>query len=112
MISPKPFLPAARQLQSSWFDLENDRTIFYGLIMYCCEQLNGGMLGIAPEKASGAPILEAFYPGFWGADAIAATVFGENDNLGGKIPFTTYAKVCFLPFTHFRVIGLLLRWVD
>ena len=52
--------------------------------------LNGGMVGIEAEKASGAPIIEAFYPGFWGAEAIATTLFGDNENLGGKMPITTY----------------------
>ncbi len=46
--------------------------------------INGGMVGIAQEKASAPAIVEAFYPGFWGATAIAETLFGLNDNLGGE----------------------------
>jgi len=54
--------------------------------------LNGGMLDISPEKDTVPAILEAFYPGFWGGQAIADTLFGDNDRLGGKMPFTTYHK--------------------
>jgi len=52
--------------------------------------INGGMVGIEQERESSPAIVEAFYPGFWGATAIAETVFGLNDNLGGKIPVTVY----------------------
>jgi hypothetical protein len=54
--------------------------------------VNGGMVGIEEEKRSAPSILETFYPGFFGADAIAATIFGENENLGGKLPVTIYRK--------------------
>ena len=30
--------------------------------------------------------------GFWGAEAIAQTIFGDNDNLGGKLAITVYPK--------------------
>lgn len=52
--------------------------------------LNGGMVDIAVEKASVPAILECFYPGFWGGHAIADTLFGDNEHLGGKLPFTVY----------------------
>ena len=54
--------------------------------------VNGGMVGIEEEKKLAPSILETFYPGFWGADAIAATIFGQNENLGGKLPITIYHK--------------------
>jgi hypothetical protein len=54
--------------------------------------LNGGMVAIAEEKADAniAAIVEAMYPGFLGGVAIAKTLFGENDHLGGKLPWTIY----------------------
>eukprot|EP00316_Scyphosphaera_apsteinii_P008097 CAMPEP_0119344274 /NCGR_PEP_ID=MMETSP1333-20130426/106888_1 /TAXON_ID=418940 /ORGANISM="Scyphosphaera apsteinii, Strain RCC1455" /LENGTH=841 /DNA_ID=CAMNT_0007356709 /DNA_START=446 /DNA_END=2971 /DNA_ORIENTATION=+ len=56
--------------------------------------LNGGMVAIAEEKANSniGAILEAFYPGFFGGTAIARTLFGDNDHLGGKLPWTIYAS--------------------
>jgi len=54
--------------------------------------VNGGMVAIEEEAKAEGPlaILEAFYPGMMGADAIATTIFGENDHLGGKLPITVY----------------------
>ena len=54
--------------------------------------INGGMVAIAEEKESAPAILETFYPGFFGSDAIASTIFGENEHLGGKLPITMYHK--------------------
>lgn len=54
--------------------------------------INGGMVAVEQEKKSAPAILEAFYPGFFGAKAIAATVFGANEHLGGKMPYTIYPK--------------------
>jgi len=51
--------------------------------------LNGGMVALDAEKISAGAILEAFYPGFHGARAIASTLFGDN-NPGGKLPYTIY----------------------
>jgi len=52
--------------------------------------LNGGMLAIQEEKSTVPAILEAGYPGMFGAKAIAMTLFGLNDHLGGKLPYTLY----------------------
>ena len=54
--------------------------------------LNGGMVDIQAEKESVPAIVECFYPGFWGGQAIADTLFGDNLHLGGKMPFTMYPK--------------------
>ena len=54
--------------------------------------VNGGMVSIKEEKALAPAILETFYPGFYGATAIAETIFGRNDHLGGKLPITIYSK--------------------
>ena len=52
--------------------------------------INGGMVAVANETLAAPAVLEAFYPGLYGAEAIAATLFGLNENLGGKMPYTTY----------------------
>lgn len=54
--------------------------------------LNGGMLDVSQEANNAAigAILEAGYPGQFGAQAIAMTLFGTNDHLGGKLPYTIY----------------------
>lgn len=54
--------------------------------------VHGGSLDTAAERDSAAigAIVDAFYPGTKGAAAIAATLFGDNDHLGGKMPYTTY----------------------
>ena len=54
--------------------------------------VHGGSLDTTAERDSAAigAVLDAFYPGTKGAAAIAATLFGKNDHLGGKMPFTTY----------------------
>ena len=50
-------------------------------------------IALQPKSVSllaGVAILEAFYPGVHGAHAIAATLFGDNAHLGGKLPITNY----------------------
>jgi hypothetical protein len=46
--------------------------------------VNGGMVAIAEEKESVDAILETGYPGIFGSAAIARTLFGQNDHLGGR----------------------------
>lgn len=54
--------------------------------------INGGMVDVSQEKNNAAigAIMEAGYPGMRGAEAIATTLFGDNDHLGGKLPYTIY----------------------
>eukprot|EP00463_Aulacantha_scolymantha_P006380 TRINITY_DN8011_c0_g1_i1.p1 TRINITY_DN8011_c0_g1~~TRINITY_DN8011_c0_g1_i1.p1 ORF type:complete len:366 (+),score=61.98 TRINITY_DN8011_c0_g1_i1:147-1244(+) len=52
--------------------------------------VNGGMVALDKEKDSVPAILSAGYPGYIGGHAIARTLFGENDHLGGKLPYTIY----------------------
>ena len=54
--------------------------------------LHGGAIDTTAERdAAGiGAIVDAFYPGTRGADAIASTLFGDNERLGGKMAFTTY----------------------
>ena len=54
--------------------------------------LNGGPVDVAAELANprvGA-VLAAGYPGVRGAAAVAATLYGANDHLGGKLSYTVY----------------------
>ena len=51
--------------------------------------VHGGALSIPSIIANGASILDAFYPGPFGGDAIAATLWGEY-NPGGKLPYSVY----------------------
>jgi hypothetical protein len=54
--------------------------------------LNGGMVDVTLERDNPAigAILEAGYPGFLGASAIADTLFGLNEHCCGKLPYTVY----------------------
>jgi len=51
--------------------------------------VNGGIIAIDDLKESAPAIVEAFMPGVHGAQAIAETIFGDN-NPGGKMPVTMY----------------------
>jgi xylan 1,4-beta-xylosidase len=52
--------------------------------------INGGMVAIDELKAEkNVAIIEAFYPGFYGAEALARAVFGFS-NRWGKLPATVY----------------------
>ena len=51
--------------------------------------LNGGVVDISAEKASVPAILEAFYPGYHGARALADVLFGDYAP-SGRLPFTVY----------------------
>lgn len=51
--------------------------------------VHGGAVAIPEVKASGVSILDAFYPGPAGGQAIASALFGQY-NPGGKLPYTVY----------------------
>lgn len=66
--------------------------------------LNGGMVSITQEKANtqiGA-IIEAFYPGTRGAEAIVDVIFGDY-NPGGKLPITIYDASIVNVFNMFEM---------
>jgi hypothetical protein len=51
--------------------------------------VHGGALTVPEVKASGAGVIDAFYPGPAGGGAIADALFGVY-NPGGKLPYTVY----------------------
>jgi len=58
--------------------------------------LNGSALAVNWAQQSAKAILEAWYPGEGGAQAIAETLDGKN-NPGGRLPVTFYASTDQLP---------------
>ena len=53
--------------------------------------IHGGALAVPEVKASGAAVLDAFYPGPEGGGALADALFGLY-NPGGKLPYTVYGE--------------------
>lgn len=51
--------------------------------------VHGGSMDITPIISTCQSVLTAFYPGVYGAQAIADVVFGDH-NPGGKTPYTWY----------------------
>lgn len=51
--------------------------------------INGGLISIDKLKDTAPGVIEAFMPGVHGGQAIAETIFGDN-NPGGKLPVTMY----------------------
>jgi len=54
--------------------------------------VHGGSLDTSAELANPAigAMVDSFYPGMRGSEAIAATLLGDNDRCCGKMAFTTY----------------------
>jgi len=72
--------------------------------------LNGSALGIAWEAEHLEGILEAWYPGEAGGDAIADVLFGDCSP-SGRLPVTFYASADDLPpFTDYAMKGRTYRY--
>jgi len=72
--------------------------------------LNGSALSIDWAKQHVQGILEAWYPGEAGGEAIGETLSGQNDP-GGKLPITFYTSVKDLPpFTDYSMKGRTYRY--
>jgi beta-glucosidase-like glycosyl hydrolase len=54
--------------------------------------VHGGSIDVSAERDNGAigAIVDSFYAGTRGAEAIAATLLGDNDHCCGRMAFTTY----------------------
>jgi hypothetical protein len=51
--------------------------------------VHGGPIASTVVAEDAPAVIDAFYPGELGGDAIVSTLLGEN-NPGGKMPYTTY----------------------
>ncbi len=72
--------------------------------------MNGSALGVNWEKAHANAILEAWYSGEEGGNAIADTLSGKNDP-GGRLPVTFYKDVHQLPnFEDYSMQGRTYRY--
>ncbi|HEY4049748.1 MAG TPA: glycoside hydrolase family 3 C-terminal domain-containing protein [Acidobacteriaceae bacterium] len=72
--------------------------------------LNGSALALPWAKEHAAAILEAWYPGEEGGDAIAETLSGDN-NPAGRLPLTFYASLSDLPaFEDYSMKGRTYRY--
>jgi beta-glucosidase len=74
--------------------------------------LNGSPLSVNWAEKNVDAILEAWYPGEEGGDAIADAIFG-NYNPAGRLPLTFYASVNDLPpFEDYNMKGRTYRYFD
>jgi beta-glucosidase len=72
--------------------------------------LNGSALAVNWAQENADAILEAWYPGQAGAEAIAETLSGKN-NPGGRLPVTFYRSVNDLPpFTDYSMANRTYRY--
>jgi len=72
--------------------------------------MNGGALSVNWARKHAAGILEAWYPGEEGGDAIAQTLLGEN-NPAGRLPVTFYESTAQLPpFEDYSMKGRTYRY--
>ena len=68
--------------------------------------INGGIIAIDNLSNECNSIIEAFYPGFRGAQAISDTIFGESIP-GGKLPVTMYWSNYTLPiYTNYSNMNI------
>ncbi|MGO9230724.1 MAG: glycoside hydrolase family 3 C-terminal domain-containing protein [Bryobacteraceae bacterium] len=72
--------------------------------------LNGGALAVNWARDHVSAIMEAWYPGEAGGDAIADVLFGDY-NPAGRLPVTFYRSTNQLPaFTDYRMVGRTYRY--
>ena len=73
---------------------------------------SGSAMGLEPETASCAAILQAWYPGEEGGPALASLLFGEEVP-SGKLPVTFYRNVEQLPdYEDYAMKGRTYRYFD
>ena len=73
---------------------------------------SGSAIALVPETEACDAILQAWYPGERGGDAVADVIFGDY-NPGGKLPITFYKSVDDLPdFLDYTMKGRTYRYFD
>ncbi len=73
---------------------------------------NGSALAVNWANEHANAILDAWYPGEEGGDAVAQTIAGEN-NPGGKLPVTFYTDISQLPnFEDYSMKGRTYRYFE
>ena len=71
---------------------------------------SGSAIGLVPESKNADAILQAWYGGEFGGQAVAETLFGDN-NPSGKLPVTFYKDVDQLPdFQDYNMAGRTYRY--
>ena len=71
---------------------------------------SGSAVGMVPEQTNANAILQAWYPGEQGGQAVADVLFGDY-NPSGKLPVTFYKSVDQLPdFEDYRMAGRTYRY--
>ncbi len=72
---------------------------------------SGSAIGLVPETESCDAILQAWYPGESGGQAVAEVLFGDY-NPSGKLPITFYKNIQQLPdFENYTMIGRTYRFM-
>jgi beta-glucosidase len=73
---------------------------------------SGSAIGLVPETKSCDAILQVWYPGESGGQAVADVLFG-NHNPSGKLPITFYKNIQQLPdFENYSMIGRTYRFMS
>jgi beta-glucosidase len=74
--------------------------------------MNGGALGLEWAKEHAAAVLEAWYPGQAGGQAVGQVLAGQADP-GGRLPLTFYRSVADLPpFDDYGMKGRTYRYFE
>jgi beta-glucosidase len=72
----------------------------------------GSALAVPWASVHAAALLDVFYPGAEGGDALADVLFGNVDP-GGRLPFTMYREIAYLPrFDDYGMAGRTYRYID
>ena len=78
------------------------------IVMVCC---SGSCIGLQPETRTCDAILQAWYPGDRGGQAVADVLFGDY-NPSGKLPVTFYKSISQLPgFEDYSMKGRTYRYM-